>query len=644
MALPKIGETLGDRYRIDEILGEGGFGRVYRAYDVRAQRPVALKFLKPTDSDADARHRIRFKRELQAIAGLENPHTLTLFDHGSTPDGGLYMVTEYLEGDDLSALLHQRHHLTEEEVATIAIGVLQSLHEAHGRGIVHRDIKPANIRVTTRPDGKPWVKLLDFGIARSVSVDQTRLTAEGTAIGTPRYMSPEHLFGDDLSPKSDLHSLGLVLYDALLGLDARAPSAVGLQAEFPADAQVSLGMRSAVDLLMSTPGFSSAEEALHGFRTALGRPSQPIAATPAPRSGPAPAPRRPPSRPQTAASASPEPKSRSSLAIFAVICVLAAAVTAGYAWSRTNQDSPRRVVKLPRPVVASTPAEDAGVIEQRDAPAPVVSSRDRSLGCSGPRPSKNGDTIMMGLSGTIHARLPENYQHDRPHALIIDSARKWADPSPALRALADREDIVLIELKYDGFGRATHYYERLEQQLDATLEHVCIDPRRVFVVSRMAESRVILQFDAIQAAATTGYLAPRAHAAATKRISAMPHLHVAARDSVVYPHDGKIRCVNDNGPNGRPLHGSTERVTAEEHRQSWFARNGCSGPPIDVYLAEERCVTWQCDVPFVACEAEGGGRWPDMDGLPGARCVDDRSNFDYAAVIWAFFNDIVPAR
>lgn len=212
----EIGSVIGDKYRLDAILGEGGFGVVYRATTVETGRLVALKVLKPEVSKFGPTPE-RFRRELRAIARLESPHVPRLYDYGQTPDGTMYMVTEYVDGEDLADLLLRRLRLEEDEARHILVQVLLSLDDAHRSGVLHRDIKPANIRVFTQEGDPLRVKVLDFGIAKLMDDGTPNITRTGVVLGTPRYLAPEVIYGEPPSPASDLYSLGLVARELLLG-------------------------------------------------------------------------------------------------------------------------------------------------------------------------------------------------------------------------------------------------------------------------------------------------------------------------------------------------------------------------------------------------------------------------------------------
>jgi TolB-like protein/Tfp pilus assembly protein PilF len=204
-----IGATV-SHYKIVEKLGSGGMGVVYKAEDTRLKRTVALKFLPPRlTCDLDAKE--RFIHEAQAASGLQHSNICTIHDIDETEDGQLFIVMDCYEGESLNEkLAHGPMRL--EETVNVAVQVVNGLSKAHGKGIVHRDIKPANIFITT--DGT--VKILDFGLAK-LAGGQTRLTKAGSTLGTAAYMSPEQARGEEVDGRTDIWSLGVVMYEMLTG-------------------------------------------------------------------------------------------------------------------------------------------------------------------------------------------------------------------------------------------------------------------------------------------------------------------------------------------------------------------------------------------------------------------------------------------
>src|SRR6185295_7337618 len=208
--------------RLLRLVGEGGVGRVFEAEQVlgSAPRSVAVKLLRPEWS-SDAAVKARFHREAALVARLQHVNTVRIYDFGATDDGTLFIAMEFLRGRSLQRLLGERGALAPERAERIVSQLAASLQEAHDLGIVHRDLKPDNILILDGYGSEhDLVKLLDFGIAKgqpSSGTALTKLTALGTFVGTPAYMSPEQFGGATVGPQSDIYSLGVTSYQMLSG-------------------------------------------------------------------------------------------------------------------------------------------------------------------------------------------------------------------------------------------------------------------------------------------------------------------------------------------------------------------------------------------------------------------------------------------
>ena len=212
-----IGRTLNHRFLVEDKIGEGGFGAVFRGKQIATGREVALKILHPHNV-ADETIVARFRREAEACSKLRDPHTVTTYDFDETPDGILYLAMELLRGQSLHQVQKSEGPLPYARVLRILDQVAASLAEAHANGIVHRDMKPENVFIETR-EGEDHVKVLDFGIAKVVSDEKPvpALTAVGQTLGTLEFMSPEQLRGQKLDGRADLYALGMMAYEMLTG-------------------------------------------------------------------------------------------------------------------------------------------------------------------------------------------------------------------------------------------------------------------------------------------------------------------------------------------------------------------------------------------------------------------------------------------
>jgi len=206
-----IGREIGGRYRLTAPLGEGGMSTLWRAVDQQLDREVAVKILRPQYS-ADPGFAARFRQEARSVASLTHPNIVSVYDYGTDADGATqYIVMQLVEGRDLAAILKERGRISTDDAVQVAIAVASALEAAHRRGIVHRDVKPGNILITEDGD----VKVTDFGIARAVS--EASMTVTGTTLGSVHYFSPEQARGDEVTGRSDVYALGIVLYEMLTG-------------------------------------------------------------------------------------------------------------------------------------------------------------------------------------------------------------------------------------------------------------------------------------------------------------------------------------------------------------------------------------------------------------------------------------------
>jgi serine/threonine-protein kinase len=210
--------VLAGKYRVESMIGQGGMGYVFTAQHLELRHHVALKVLRQSALDSPEAVE-RFLREARAAARLQSEHVAKVSDVGRLDSGAPFMVMELLEGEDLSRVLEERAPLLIEEAVDYIVQACEALADAHRHGIVHRDLKPANIFVTSKLDGTPFVKVLDFGISKTKLGDAiTDITSTDAIMGSPKYMSPEQMQDSrNVDPRSDVWSLGAILYESLTG-------------------------------------------------------------------------------------------------------------------------------------------------------------------------------------------------------------------------------------------------------------------------------------------------------------------------------------------------------------------------------------------------------------------------------------------
>jgi serine/threonine-protein kinase len=214
---PLLGKLLGERFLVQDLIGQGGSGTIYRAEHVTLRRRVAIKVLH-TELSRDDLAVERFRREATTVAEIDNEHIVEIHDFGRTPDGRLYLAMELLEGETLDGVLARDRTLSVERAADVLIQVGEALMEAHAIGYVHRDLRPRNIYLAVRRGKANFIKLLDFGLAKLVETEgQAASTSLGMTFGDPRYMSPEQARGDRIDRRADIYQLGCVAYEMLTG-------------------------------------------------------------------------------------------------------------------------------------------------------------------------------------------------------------------------------------------------------------------------------------------------------------------------------------------------------------------------------------------------------------------------------------------
>lgn len=217
-AAPQLGEVVGDKFRVEAVLGEGGMGTVFAAHHVLLDQYVAVKLLSPELARQESVV-ARFLREAKAAARLRSEHVARIMDVGSLPGGQPYIVMELLEGEDLEQRLTRAGPLPTSDAVDFILHALEAMAHAHAEGIVHRDLKPANIILVDRPE-PDTVKILDFGMLRILRAtgDLTKLTTTGFLLGTPAYAAPEQIINPSTaSAAADLYSLGVVAFEMLNG-------------------------------------------------------------------------------------------------------------------------------------------------------------------------------------------------------------------------------------------------------------------------------------------------------------------------------------------------------------------------------------------------------------------------------------------
>lgn len=286
-----VGRTILEQFKIEEIVGSGSMGTVYRATQLGIERMVAVKILHPELANQPEAV-LRFHREAKVVSTLNHPNIVHIYLFGHLPDGNLYIVQEFVRGRSLSVDMEQGT-IGLRRTLHIADQILSAIGEAHANGVIHRDIKPENVMLTTVGDDQYFVKILDFGVAKRITT-QTFATRDGLIFGSPRYISPEAAQGDKIDPRSDLYSVGVVMYQMLSGeppFESRKPVQVLMDhinkppprlSQRPAAIDVPASVEAVVMKLLGKkpehryPTASAVRDALIDASRGLGIPHQPV--------------------------------------------------------------------------------------------------------------------------------------------------------------------------------------------------------------------------------------------------------------------------------------------------------------------------------------------------------------------------------
>jgi serine/threonine protein kinase len=472
-----VGHLLADRYRIIAKLGEGAMGTVYLGEHLRMGRRDAIKVLRPSFSQ-DQEAIARFTRGTRNVSAIRHPNVCTIYDFSDTPEGVRYLAMEYIEGDTLKEVLDREGRLTPQRAVNIACQVADALQAGHDVGVIHRDLKPGNIMLcrSTRPGITDVVKVVDFDISKGAGDGGEEVTRTGFVVGTPEYMSPEQLIGERLDGRSDLYSLGVVLFRLLTGrLPFRAENTQDMMLErltgtpmrldeaasgaaLPPGIQRALDRalaRKAVDRQASVAEFGQEiAAALKERAVEPVAPPKPVEATVTPTQAAIPvgSPRPIDSPPITV-------KKRPSAIVLLAGLVIIAAIGGGVAWSRRS--------RAPQIVVAShdssrTPADSSPppIDSTRVIADTTASTKRDTVADSGPRrdsvPLRSGGTSKSGSPGSstksgmsaaaLSAMLDRQLDalSGTPSAAVLRAARDSA--AMALRLTTVRHDSVTAAL------------------------------------------------------------------------------------------------------------------------------------------------------------------------------------------------------
>lgn len=653
MDLPATGDLLNGRYRLEALLGQGGFGSVFRAVDLETRGIVAVKVLHPDNEHGYlAATQRRFEREVAVLVQLQNVHTVQLLAYGSTASRLFYLVFEYLEGRDLSEMLDEGP-LPAPVAEHILRQLLASLAEAHRAGLTHRDIKPANVRVLDH-DGDPFfVKLLDFGIARSTDRDRMAVTRTGEIIGTPRYMSPEQLRTAEITTASDVYSLGMLTVEMLLGPDALPANGFGAQLE-----RLQSGY-----LLPAVPN-SRLHHVIQRMTASKPQDRYPTAAQALLALD---------GEPPATATATVAPKSTESRKLVAVAVVAVALVIAVGALLLETTREPEPLPLQPNrslgALIASVDAGSAPVDVPDAAAADAANSADAADAPKDATPDipscyKLGFTKIGRLAAGKYEPAVVYHPSDIGGGglpLVVFLHGKFDEPSSdrmgkylldaGLTDLADEKRFAIVAPR-DRWAAKEPWeeaedVEQLQYWVERLVDEACIDPSRVYVVAQSDAAFLhhYLRCESwVTAVASNSSRTIRDDFKACEA-APLPAIWVTPRDSNRMPEDGGTRCSEAAGD-------IVERFTAsrrgpsrtlEDFRATLKRVHGCRGEAMTVHEQDNgSCQRWKCRVPLRLCVHEGGEPWPGTSTLD--YCAGQAPDFPVGEQIWEFLESVPPLK
>ena len=600
------------------MLGEGGFATVFEAQHPR-HGTVALKVLR----DCDDAMLARFDREVRILAELRSPHTVRLIDHGRDAHGRLFAAFERLQGRELAEVLAERR-LSPNEVEHVMRQVLQSLAEAHGKGVLHRDLKPENIFVV-EPIEALEVRVLDFGIARPFADSGPSVTRTGEIIGTPRYMSPEQLTEKALTPASDLYSLGLIAFEMVMGSEAMAGYSFGAQLDRLRTGHVfSLPAIEAYRRLQPIIARMSARDPVSRYPSAQAT----LAALDGPEAGPIRQPTRSNARRRTPIAV---------LGVVAVVVVAAAAGAFAFAFLLSKPAEEPRAVERRAPPVFSRNSQPAGPAVSPQPVAANVDAADVDVDADGGASGSEGCVEADGTLGADgYLDYPKQSLGDDPRPLVVlirdtsNRVDRFAQGSGFYRLADEHAFYVIAPIGYD-----EELWKRSDQRtprraIDHFMARRCVDPKRVYLVGHGRAGKLI----------ETYTCQPWAGIATMSRRTG-PGTKPFDDLGVTPCEQRPVPTLQIFGLQGDKI-ADCRRPPIDGHILSWASLNGCDAGTHRPYPAPKplECREFvDCSQRFVDCRHSLGVQWPGVQGGNG-RCLEPAPSFDAAQLIWDFFSSV----
>lgn len=652
--LPAVGDSFAGKYTIRELLGRGGNAAVFRATDEGMSRDVAVKIALPSESGYPPTVVGRFMREGRILATLVDPHNITMYDFGETDDGLLYVVFEYVAGEELGKFLKRVGPLEPSVVAHIVDQLLQGLEEAHQAGILHRDVKPANIMVFEYAGDPYRVKLLDFGIARPAEPGEAAVTSDGMVVGTPRYMAPEQMLGGELSPSSDLFSLGLVAYEMLTGepaFDGATPREIARQ-QFGAESlrlpdecgppafRRLIEKMVARELDQRPTSARAVRDEMLRMKKSLARWTGMEHAPTAPHGAVAEAEPAPPPPPLPR-------KGRGQRFVALALGAFVVGLVLAVLLLRVLDDEPQ-------PIVRRQGSPNRALLPPAGPPDPAPRSVPPAadLGAEVPRSGCGVQTAVGNTYLSIDTatgergwdvHVPATYDGETPIPVVMIFHRSLKSGAQMLQdtkiaKTADEHGFFVLapttetEVPWREKSREINFVHTMVAE---TAKNYCLDLQQIYAIGEGRGGNFVQDLECISpisaiAVTLAGHGRKESMCLSERRT---PRIRIYGTLDNYVPVRGGRGCM---------LLGD-QLLSADDVEALWKSHQGCTGKT-EIWLDDDggTCKTWSCETPFVHCATTGGHDWPsappDPFEFPGCEEVRPRQlPIDYAETIWRFF-------
>lgn len=611
----RSGEVVRGKYRLDRLLGQGGFGVVWKARQIAVGRDVAIKFLASEDPQAAQ----RFEREAVALGRLRHPNLVAIHDFELGPPA--FLVAEFAPG--VSAHEWVEGSPSEAQVVQVMAQVSAAIAAGHAAGVVHRDIKPANILIDDQGE-ELSVKVLDFGLAKVHGSRQGDITKTGEVWGTVGYMSPEQLRGREIDEATDSYCLGVVLYELLSGRPL-----------FSGESKLEISMKHLTDLPPEAPTTSSE---LRDLVSGLLRKDPATRPTMAEAH-------------ETLRRLTDSTRSTSRTPVY--VLVTAIVLLCGVAMIVFSDDEEQVAATVGEAPLPTSLVRAVPVDRQPDLGPRAAKPKAEFTGCRGYRQLASGRHVVEQIVGleqeAILTHIPRDYDPQRPYPVVLVFHDGLQRPEDALHVLDPASnrfgEFVLVFAHDDSMMQQWKLAHSISDALllvDEAAAEICIDRTRLFALGMgaggLGAERMLCEYPEVRAVAMTSHRQNQSDPKCEPE-HPRPLLFISVTEDPLEPIEGGKDCAGG------------DKWSLKEHIDWLKTTYGCEGAADVSETDVSLCESWDCEVPLETCLLEGGRPWPGDPRLTNRNpleflfaCRSDAAPFDYGAKLGEFFWQIDSAR